>query len=305
MNDVTNIAQTESIDKSGLIFATVMVVISCIGFGTVPFFAKGLSAAGIKTEFIPVYRYLVSAIIFLPTLFFLRGHFKSMLWGCAAGASMGIGWISFIEALKIVPVSTAGVIYMTYPIFTLLIAWFWLKEKPHLKAILASAIILLAAIITMADVSLNADHLSALLFSFFAPLGFGLSINILVNKLNDIPPMARVCCVGLGSLFGLSFFIGPSGFQSIMPPTTHALYLAIGIALCTATIPQLIYSTFAPKIGSAKAAIAGSVELPTMFIVGWFAFGEQITTLQFVSGILVVTAIAMTPSTRVKHKIPK
>ena len=30
---------------------------------------------------------------------------------------LGIGWISYIEALKVVPVSTAGVIYMTYPIF--------------------------------------------------------------------------------------------------------------------------------------------------------------------------------------------
>ncbi len=69
--------------------------------------------------------------------------------------------------------------------------------------------------------------------------------------------------------------------------------------------PQLIYSTFAPMIGSAKAAIVGSVELPTMFIVGWLAFGEQITPLQFLSGALVVTAIAMTPTKRVKHKIPK
>ena len=99
--------------------------------------------------------------------------------------------------------------------------------------------------------------------------------------------------------------IGPEGFQQIIPATSDALYLAIGIALCTATIPQLIYSTFAPKIGSAKAAIAGSVELPTMFIVGWLAFGEQITSLQLLSGVLVVTAIAMTPTKRVKYKIPK
>ncbi len=305
MSDTVKVAQVTSVNKYSLLFATIMVAISCIGFGTVPFFAKSLSAAGIKSEYIPFYRYLFSALVFFPTLFVLKGRFKSMLWGFAAGASMGIGWISYIEALKIVPVSTAGVIYMTYPIFTLLIARVWLKEKPHFKAVLASLIILAATMIAMADVSLNPSHVSALLYSFLAPIGFGLSINILVNKLNDIPPMSRVCCVGIGSLVGLSILIGPGGFEHIVPPTPNALYLAIGIALCTATIPQLIYSTFAPMIGSAKAAIAGSVELPTMFIVGWLAFGEQLTPLQLISGALVVTAIAMTPTTRVKHKIPK
>ncbi len=305
MSDAVKVAQVPSADKYSLLFATIMVAISCIGFGTVPFFAKSLSAAGIQSEIIPFYRYLVSAIVFFPTLFMLKGRLKSILWGFTAGASMGLGWVSYIEALQIVPVSTAGVIYMTYPIFTLLIAWIWLKEQPQAKSILASVIILVAAMITMTEMSLNPDHLYALLLSLLAPIGFGLSINILVNKLNDIPPMSRVCCVGIGSLLGLSFLIGPENFEYIIPTTPDALYLAIGIALCTATIPQLIYSTFAPKIGSAKAAIAGSVELPTMFVVGWLAFGEQITSLQFLSGILVVTAIAMTPTKRVKHKIPK
>ncbi len=236
MSDAVKVAQVASADKYSLLFATMMVAISCIGFGTVPFFAKSLSEAGIKSEFIPLYRYFISALVFLPTLLMLRGRLKSILWGIAAGASLGIGWISYIEALKIVPVSTAGVIYMTYPVFTLLIGWFWLKEQPQFKAVVASLTILAATLITMTDVSLNPDHISALIFSFLAPLGFGLSINILVHKQHDIPPMARFCCIGIGSLLGLSFLIGPTGFEQIIPTTPHALYLAIGIALCTATI---------------------------------------------------------------------
>ena len=305
MSSIVGVNTEQHANHRNLFVATLMVIISCMAFGTVPFFAKSLSEAGVKSEYIPFYRYFISAVVFLPIVFRHKANYKSIFWGLVAGAACGLGWISYIEALKIVPVSTAGVIYMTYPIFTLLIAWIWQKQKPQIKAILASFIILIAALITMSDRVLTASHLSVLLYSFFAPFCFGLSIIILVNKLNDIPPMARVSCVGLGGITGLSFLIGLSGFESLVPANPHALYLAIGLALITATIPQLLYSTFTPVIGSAKAAVAGSVELPTMFLVGWLAFDETITMMQMLSGLLIIVAISITPSQRVVHRIPK
>ena len=291
--------------KNKLIFATIMVIFSCIAFGTVPFFVKSLSQAGVKTELIPFYRYFVSGLIFIPWLLSVRGQFKTILWGLGSGLCLGLGWISYVEALKVVPVSTAGVVYMTYPIFTLLVGWLWSKEKPQTRAVLASGLIVIAAIITATDVQLNANHFNALLYSFLAPLCFGTSINILVSRLSDIPPMARVACIALGAMTGLLFLIAPQGFHQLVPVTPKAMYLALGIALITATLPQLIYSTFAPQIGSAKAAIAGSVELPTMFIVGWLAFDEKISTIQWLSGVLIIVAISMTPTARVKHRVVK
>ena len=42
----------------------------------------------------------------------------------------------------------------------------------------------------------------------------------------------------------------------------------------------------------------GSVELPTMFAVGWLTFGKSITPVQAVAGFLVLTAIVITPASR-------
>ncbi len=36
---------------------------------------------------------------------------------------MGIGWIGYVTALEKLPASTVGVLYMTYPVFTLATAW--------------------------------------------------------------------------------------------------------------------------------------------------------------------------------------
>ncbi len=208
-----------------------------------------------------------------------------------AGACLGFGWISYVEALKVVSVSTAGLIYMTYPMFTILIAWLWFKERPKLRSIIATIIIILAALITVSDFANDKKALSVLFLSLLAPLGFGLSINILVSKLKTLSSMVRVSSVATGAVLSLSLVIAPLGIEQIIPKSTYAWMLVIGIALLTATLPQLIYSTFAPKLGASGAAIVGSIELPTMFVVGWLAFDEQITLIQYISAALILFSI--------------
>jgi len=53
-----------------------------------------------------------------------------------------------------------------------------------------------------------------------------------------------------------------------------------------------------PKIGGAKAAALGSIELPTMFAVGWIGFGEPLGLRETLAGTLVLAAILLTPSRR-------
>ena len=55
-------------------------------------------------------------------------------------------------------------------------------------------------------------------------------------------------------------------------------------------------------IGAASAAVAGAVELPTMFIVGRFLPGETIGIWQRTACLPITTAIVMTPA-RVTRKL--
>ncbi len=64
----------------------------------------------------------------------------------------------------------------------------------------------------------------------------------------------------------------------------------------TSVVPQIAYSVAAPFIGAARTATAGAVELPTIFVIGWLAFGESIGPLQLVAGSLVIVAVLITPS---------
>ena len=42
--------------------------------------------------------------------------------------------------------------------------------------------------------------------------------------------------------------------------------------------------------------MAGSVELPTMFFVGWFALGEVVGPVQWLACLLITLAILLTPA---------
>ena len=54
-------------------FAMVMVGLSSIGFGLVPYFARTLTEQGIASPAIALFRYLIPAVAFLPFLR-LRGR---------------------------------------------------------------------------------------------------------------------------------------------------------------------------------------------------------------------------------------
>jgi drug/metabolite transporter (DMT)-like permease len=275
--------------------ATLAIVVASVGFGLVPLFARSLIEAGMALSAIALCRYAFTAILLLPIARRPRRSGAAALWAGGAGLALGIGWIGYVQALRVAPVATAGVIYMSYPLFALVFAWALSGQRPGLRSVLGGALILTAAILALSPGTLSRAAIHALLLSLVAPITFGAAIAILTGKLQSLSPLERVFFACLGSTIGLlplALAVDPG---SILPTDLAQVLLILGIAIVTAFIPQWLYVNAAPVVGAARAAMAGSVELPTMFVVGWLAFGEAITPLQIAAGVLVVMAILLTP----------
>ncbi|TPW25910.1 DMT family transporter [Pararhizobium mangrovi] len=278
--------------------ALVIVVLASIGFGTVPFFMRGLSDAGLIAPAVVFYRYTFTAILLAPFLRFSGAMRSASLWGFFSGAMVALGWIGYVEALKVLPVSTVGVIYMTYPVFTIAEGWLFFGERPQGRSLVAGGMIVLGAALASTPASVPMDKLPYLLVAFTAPFAFGTGINILARKMFAIPPLSRLACKSLGSVVGLGPLILLSPLAAVVPAGAHDWALIAGIAVITALVPQLLYNIYAPKIGATLTAAAGSIELPTMFVVGAMAFSEPIGPLEAVAGALVIAAILITPRQR-------
>lgn len=287
------------------------VLFASICFGLVPFFSRGLTEQGVAPYAVAFYRYIVAAILLLPVLIMHRKAWREICWGLSAGAVMGLGWIGYVTALETLPASTVGVLYMTYPVFTLIIAWALFADAPTRRALLAAGLIALAAIIVGSPASVPLQQIPTLLMSLAAPFGFGFGICVLVHRLSRIAPLARIASVSLGSVLGLLPLMVSADAAELLPKGQSDWILIIGIGLVTALVPQLIYTICSPMIGASQTAVVGSIELPTMFAVGFLAFGEAITAPQAAACALVLGAIAITRSrkthtvTTVIAKAPK
>jgi len=288
----------ENIDHPHLLgpgLATFAVIAASVGFGLVPYFARTLTAEGMAPHAIAFFRYAFAATVLLPFVWRARAQWAALVWGLVAGIGMGVGWVGYVRAVEIVPVSTAGILYMTYPVFTLLIAWLVFGDPPGRRAILAALMIVAAAALATSPDAITPDQVPALILSLAGPLGFGFGINVLVHKLAVLKPVVRIACISLGSVLGLLPLMTTTPVAALLPVTVSGWWLVAGIAFGSALVPQLLYTVAAPVIGTARTAIAGSFELPTMFLVGWFAFAEPIETAQWAACAIVILAIALTP----------
>ena len=284
-------------DRQDTLLPTTLVLLSGFCFGTIPYCARSLTDAGMASHAVAFYRYGISALVLFPLLLRLpRSKWKTILWGMASGAFVGLGWVGYVSGLKTVPVSTIGVLYMTYPVFTVLVGWAWFRDKPSFKALCGASIVILAALLASSPVAVEPQHLPAMLISLTAPISFGVGINILVHKLMPISPINRVASFTVGASLSLVPLLIVTDPQAVLPQTPAEWQLITGLALGTALIPQLIYTTYAHKIGAARSAVAGSIELPTMFFIGWFALGETIGPVQWLACLLITLAILLTPA---------
>jgi drug/metabolite transporter (DMT)-like permease len=287
----------------GPTYSTIMIALAAFGFGLVPYFAKSLVDAGLPEPMVAFSRYMIAAVVLAPFLKLGREGRTTTAWGVLAGAAMALGWIGYVDALKTVPVAVIGVLYMTYPVFTLGIAWIWFKDRPGRRSLLAATLIVIAAAVSMSPAAVAANAVPVMLISLIAPLCFGFAINILTNKLIHVPPLSRLACVSVGATLGLTPLIATLDIKPLLVIAAGHWWLIGGIAIVTALVPQLLYSVHAPRIGAARTAMAGSVELPTMFLIGWFCFGEDIGLSHLLAAGMVLTAIVITPVRRVSMNV--
>jgi drug/metabolite transporter (DMT)-like permease len=276
--------------------AALGVLFASVCFGVVPYFSRNLTDQGLAPHAVAFYRYVIAAVILLPAFLGQLKAWRELVWGLCAGAAMGLGWIGYVTAVETIPASTVGVLYMTYPVFTVVIAWALFADRPSRRALIASGLIILAAAIAGNPSVVPSDQLSTLLISLAAPLGFGFGICVLVYRLSRISPLARIASVSLGSVLALAPLVMTSAPDEIFPKDADTWMLIFGISVVSALIPQLIYTISSPIIGASRTAVIGSVELPTMFAIGFFAFGETLTLAQLIACALVITAIVVTRS---------
>lgn len=264
-------------------------------FGTLPFFARNLTDAGMAAPAIAFARFALTAICLLPYVMIRGPMRKATVWALAAGAAIGTGWIGFVESLNWLSVPAAGIVFMTFPLFSLALGVMVFGERLSKGVAIAAFLVLCAGVVAAGgEGGLANAPWQAIAFALAAPAGYGFVLNVVAHKLDGLPPVSVTGTIALGAVFGLAPFVMMTPPGAILPNTATAFGLLFVFSAVTAFLPQFVMTLSVPRVGAGRAAAAASVELPATFLTAALLLGDPPTARQLVAGAIIMLAIVLT-----------
>ena len=275
-------------------FATFGLLFGALCWGIVWYPYRLMAEAGVSGVASSFYTYAIT--ILLGCILFAkhwRGVFaqpKSIIW-----LSLIAGWTNLAYVLAVIDGEVMRVMLLFYlsPIWTLLLAHFWLKEKTQYAGYAAIAVSLLGAFMMLYDPQLGGLPLpknTAEWLGLSSGIGFSLT-NVITRKSQHLSLAAKSFAVWVGVLLVSAVFILFTG-ESFVPPTffhtTHWLVMgAIALLLMAATVFVQYGVT---RIAATRASILFLFELVVAAIASYYLANEQMTWNEWLGGGLIVLA---------------
>ncbi|WP_332822044.1 DMT family transporter [Pseudomonas sp.] len=240
-------------------------------------------SASVNNESVVFFRNLVGVLFFLP-LILLKGaaplkttRVKAHLWRTGYGLA---AMYCFFYALAHLPLADAMLFTYSAPLFTPLIAWWWMKEPLSKRILLTTGIGLLGVLLVAKPSSalLSGNTLIGMAASVLAAFAF-----VSIREMSDTEPAYRI-------VFYFSLF---SALASAIPLTwawqplsNHELSLLLAIGLL-ATTSQIIMSK---AYGMAPPGLIGPFAyLAIVFagVIAWLRWGETPDLTSLIGAALI------------------
>jgi len=280
--------------------AVVAVAGVSVAYAFATFFARQLTTGGLSSATVAFARFALIALVLMPFVRLDRENRSATVWGLGSGAAMAVGWVAYVRAIDTGDVAVAGVIYMTYPLFTVAALAAVFRMRPSLRQLGGGLLVVLGAVVALG--SGGGGDLP--LVAFAAPATFGFSIAVLTERLVRLDPFERLGAVAVGASITLLPVLVALPADEVVPASVSSWLWIVGLGIGCALLPMLLYAACAPALGAARSAVAGSAELPIVFVIGAAFFGEAIRLQHLLAAGIIVVAIVVTPTTRTPHVQP-
>ena len=277
-------------------FAIFGLLFGACFWGVVWYPYRLMSETGVSGVASSFYSYAI-AVIIACTLFakHWRGIFSlpiSIIW-----LSLIAGWTNLAYVLAVIDGHVMRVILLFYlsPLWTLILAHFWLKERTNLKGVLVIFVALLGASIMLYDTTGKSGYLpiprsQSDWLALSSGIGFALT-NVITRKSNHLSILAKSFAVWLGvivmALICMPFlgetFPNPSFFN-----VNH--WLIMGLISLVLVIGTLLVQYGVTQISATRASVIFLFELVVAAVASYFLAGEVMTAYEWTGGLLIVAA---------------
>ncbi len=246
-------------------------------------------------------RVAIAALFLLPLLLArgqlptLRLHWKKIFF--LGLLNSGIPFALYAYALLSISTGLSSLLNATVPLFGALVAWFWLKDRPHGMKILGLLIGFIGvAMLAWGKASFkpNASGLVtgwAVLACLGACLCYGISASFTKRYLSGQPSLVIATGSQIGASLGLALptlLLWPDQTPSA---TAWLALLAVGV-LCTG-IAYVLYFRLIGKVGAA-GSLTVTFLIPVFAVIYGVVFlGESVTAWMLICGAVILCGTAL------------
>ncbi len=252
-------------------------------------------------------RTLVASLFLLPLVYLKKQ--QSALIGYSQKIfivgllNTAIPFVLFGWATLSLSAGNTAVLNGTTPMFGAIIAYFWLKDKLSLSAIIGICIGFLGVYFLMFDkITTNTGNvILPTLAVMLAAFCYGLSANYTKKYLQGISPLALAAGSQISAtlvLLPISMFFLPSAI-----PSNSSIMAVIALGIMCTGIAYIMFFRLIATIGPAKT-ISVTYLIPIFGIIwGVIFLDESVTFWTFVGGGLIFTGVALTTGVLNKRKL--
>lgn len=270
-----------------------LMVVAIWGFN---FVVIKLSVEALPPILAVAMRFAMAAV---PAVFFIRPPKTSWWFIAGFGLSFGFALYSFLNVALAagMPAGLASVVLQVQAFFTMLIAFFVLKERPRRVQILGAGIAFLG-IGVIAAARWEGASAWPLLLTLGAALSWGFA-NVISKSAGKVNPLAITVWGSLIAsipLFGLSFLTeGFEPFVAIWTEPRWEIFAITAFLAYPATLFGLAVWNYLLSKHPATMVAPFTLLVPiTGVLSGWLVLGETISLAEMAGGALVVAGLGVT-----------
>ena len=295
-------------EKTKNYIGDILIIIAGLFWGSMGIFVRHLNDLGFTSIQVACLRLVTAGLIFALVLLIKdRKGFKINVRDIPLFLALGLVSILFFTccyftAIRLMTMSTAAILLYTSPIWVMVLAIIFLKEKFSVQKLIA----LILAFAGCVLVSGFGGKVTAvgILVGLGSGLGYGLYSIFGTFALKKYSPYTVTCYTFLIAGLGSIFVANPPDLIAKISAVDNKLSLfgfVLITAVVTAVIPFLLYTLGLNRTTAGRAAVLATVEPAAATLFGFFVMGEKVG-LVAIAGILLVFAAIVVLSVKSTSK---
>jgi len=287
-------------EKTRNYIGDILIIIAGLFWGSMGIFVRHLNDLGFTSIQVACLRLTTAGLIFAIILLIKdRKGFKINVRDIPLFLALGLVSILFFTccyftAIRLMTMSTAAILLYTSPIWVMILAIIFLKEKFSVQKLIALVLAFAGCVL----VSGFGGKVTAIgiLVGLGSGLGYGLYSIFGSFALKKYSPYTVTCYTFLIAGLGSIFVANPADLFGKIAAIDNKLSLfgfVLLTAVVTAVIPFLLYTLGLSKTTAGRAAVLATVEPAAATLFGFFVMGEKVGLIAVIGILLVFAAIVV------------